>query len=84
MIFAWLYDYTHWKACMFFSIIVDLGFPDGVVVKKPPAVQVWSLGQEDPLKKGMATHSSILAGEFHRQRSLAGYSLWGRKESDTT
>ena len=22
--------------------------------------QVWSLGQEDPLKKGMATHSSIL------------------------
>ena len=23
-------------------------------------------------------------GEFHRQRSLAGYSPWGRKESDTT
>ena len=23
--------------------------------------QVWSLGQEDPLEKGMATHSSILA-----------------------
>ena len=22
--------------------------------------QVWSLGQEDPLEKGMATHSSIL------------------------
>ena len=22
---------------------------------------VWSLGQEDPLEKGMATHSSILA-----------------------
>ena len=33
----------------------------------------WSLGQEDPLEKGMATHSSILAGEFHVQRSLAGY-----------
>ena len=33
-------------------------------VKNPPAVQqmpVPSLGQEDPLKKGMATHSSILA-----------------------
>ena len=32
-------------------------------VKNPPAVQqmpVPSLGQEDPLKKGMATHSSIL------------------------
>ena len=35
--------------------------------------QVLSLDQENPLKKGMATHSSIL-GEFHEQRSLAGYS----------
>ena len=36
-------------------------------VKNPPAVQqmpVPSLGQEDPLKKGMATHSSILAWEI--------------------
>ena len=32
----------------------------------------------------MANHSSILAGESHGQRSLAGYSPWGRKESDTT
>ena len=33
-------------------------------VKNPPMIQdkwVWSLGQEDPLKKGMATHFSILA-----------------------
>ena len=26
----------------------------------------------------------FLPGEFHRQRSLAGYSPWGHKESDTT
>ena len=48
---------------------------------------VRSLGGEDPLKKEMATHSSILGeypGEFHGQKSLAGYSLWGRKESDMT
>ena len=32
----------------------------------------------------MATPSSILAGKFHGQRSLAGYSPWGQKESDTT
>ena len=32
--------------------------------------QVQSLGQEDPLEKGMATHSSILPGEFHGQRIL--------------
>ena len=31
----------------------------------------------------MATHSSM-PGEFHGQRSLAGYSLRGLKESDTT
>ena len=32
----------------------------------------------------MATHYSILAGESHRERSLAGYSPWGCKESDMT
>ena len=29
-----------------------------------PEMQVWSLGQEDPLEKEMATHSSILAWEI--------------------
>ena len=46
-------------------------------------VQVPSLGWEDPLEKEMATHSSVLAWEIHGQRSLAGYSPWGCKESDT-
>ena len=41
---------------------------------------VQSLDQEDPLEEGMATYSSILAWETHGQRSLAGYSSWGRKE----
>ena len=57
------------------------------MVKNLPAMQetwVQSLGWEDPLEKGMATHSSILAGEFHGQRSLVGYSPWGSKESNTT
>ena len=31
----------------------------------------------------MATHSGILPGKFCGQRSLVGYSAWGRKESDT-
>jgi len=33
------------------------------VVKSLPGFETWvrSLGQEDPLEKGMATHSSILA-----------------------
>ena len=47
-------------------------------------MRVRFLDWEDPLEKGMATHFSILAGESHGQRSLAGHSLWGCKESDTT
>ena len=46
--------------------------------------QVQSLGWEDPLEKEMAIHSSILPGKSHGQRSLEGYSPWGRRESDTT
>ena len=40
-------------------------------------------GWEDPLEEGMATHSSILAWEIPWTRSLAGYSPWAHKESDT-
>ena len=39
------------------------------LVKNLPALQealVWFLGQEDPLEKGMATHSSILAWRIPR------------------
>ena len=58
-----------------------------LMVKDLPAVQdtgVQSLGWEDPLEEEMATHSSILPGESHGQRSLVGYSPQGGKESDTT
>ena len=57
------------------SLVVQL-------VKNPLAVWetwVWSLGWEDPLEKEKATHSSILAGEFHGL-----YSPGGRKESNMT
>ena len=43
---------------------------------------VLSLGQEDPLEKGKATHSSILAWRILWKRNLAGYSPWGSKELD--
>jgi len=42
--------------------------------------QVQSKGQENPLEKGIATHSSIF-GEPHEKRSLEG--SWGRKKSST-
>ena len=52
------------------------------LVKNPPTMQetwVRSLGWEDSLEKGKATHSVFWPGEFHGL-----YSPWGRKESDKT
>ena len=46
-------------------------FPGGSRVKNLPAMQeicVRSLGQEDPLEKEMATHSSILASKSQSRR----------------
>ena len=47
------------------------GFPGSSVVKNPPEMQEmqifptpWNVGLDDPLEKGMATHSSILAWEI--------------------
>ena len=57
-----------------------------LMVKNPPATagDMRDSGWEDPLKEGMATHSSILTWRIHGQRSLAGYSPRGLKELDTT
>ena len=55
-------------------------------VKNLPAMkETWigSLGQEDTLKKGMDTHSSIFAWRIPWTKELMGYSPWGHKESDT-
>ena len=69
-----------------------MGFPGSLVIKNLPAMQepqetrVQSLGWEDPLEEGMATHSSILAQripwteEPGRLQSMDS----GRKESDKT
>ena len=43
--------------------------------------QVQSLGQEDPLEKGMATNSSTLAW---RIPGWGNFRLWGRTASNTT
>ena len=45
------------------------------IVRNPPVVEetrVLSLGQEDPLDKGMATHSSILAQRTLRTEESGG------------
>ena len=56
-------------------------------VMKLPAMRearAWSLGQEDPLEKGMATHSSILAWRIPWTEEPGGYCPWGHKELDVT
>ena len=80
---TWLSDFH------FTSLAVDY-FRASLVaqmVKNSPAMQeIWvqSLGQEDPLKKEMAIHSSILIGESLGQGSLVGCSPWGHKELHMT
>ena len=57
------------------------------MVKNLPEMQeirVWSLGWEDPLEKGMTTHSSILVWRISWTKDLVGYSPWGHKESYLT
>ena len=59
------------------------------LVKTPPAMQETqapSLGWEDPLEKEMATHSSILPGEFHGQRNWGPwcYKSWTQVSNYTT
>ena len=47
-------------------------------------MQFRSLGQEDPLEEGVATHSSVLAWRIPWTEELGGLRPWGHKESDTT
>ena len=56
-------------------------------LKNLPAMQetwVRSLGQEDPLEKGTATHTSIFAWRILWTEELVDYSPWSSKESDMT
>ena len=57
------------------------------MVKNLPAIretQVRSLGQEDPLEKEMATHSSFLAWEIPWTEEPSGLQSMGSQKSDTT
>ena len=57
------------------------GFPVAQVVKNLPAkeTRVQSLGREDPLGKGMATHSSILAWRIPRTEEPGGLQFVGSR-----
>ena len=67
-----------------------MGSPVAQQVKSPPAIQelqrrgfnVW-VGKIPWRRKWLPT-PVFLSGKFQGPRSLAGYSPWGRKESDMT
>ena len=66
------------------------GFPDGANSKEPlpmqvtQETQVQSLGQEEPSSRKWQPALIFLLAKLHGQRSLAGYSPLGHKESDMT
>ena len=76
-----------WELCFPFLLPVILRTCLVVqMVKNLPAMRetgVQSLGQEDPLEKGMAIHSSILAWRIPWTEEPEGYSPSSHKESDT-
>ena len=69
------------KLCKTVFIIEICGLKETLdAVKNPPAMQetrVQSLDQEDPLEKGMATHSSILAWRIPRTEEPGGLQFIG-------
>ena len=70
---------------MFFVIHSNL-LPSGLVLNNLPAmqeIQVQSLGQEDPLKKEMATHTSILAWEIPKTEEPSRLWSMGSQKSWT-
>ena len=78
--------YSTVKKYVFWAL--SAGFLSGSAIKNLPAMQKSKemrapfLGQEDPLEKEMATHSSILAWKIPWTEETGG--PWGHKELDTT
>jgi len=62
-------------------------FPIAQIVKNLPVMQETGFNpwvRKIPWKRKWQPTPVFLPGQFHEQRSMAGYSPWGRKESDTT
>ena len=75
------------RSLFFGPTIYPNGFPGGSAVRiHLPMREKWvqSLGQEDPLEKGMATRSSTLAWEIPGTEELGGLQSPGSQASDTT
>ena len=78
------------KAVVLCLCMINKGLPWWLSAKESACsagdkeMQVQSLGQEDPWRRKWQPTPVFLPGRFHGQKSLAGYSPQGHKESDTT
>ena len=82
----WATDTNGHETDLFQYIKGFIGFLGGSVVKNMSAKKktlVWSLGQEDPLEQGMATHSSILAWRIPWTRGAWRAAVHGVAKSRT-
>ena len=86
-------DFWSPEIVVFYTVLSTVfGFPCGASCKelachcrRHKRLRFDPLGWEDPLEKGMAAHSSILAWRILMKRETwLGYSLWGHKELDMT
>ena len=89
---------VHWKArrlCFLHlnrqPFLIPLGFPDGSGVSEGKRICLqFRIPQYNPRVKNIPWRRQWLPttvfwpGEFHGQKSLAGYSPWGHEEVDTT
>ena len=85
-----IYYQCHLRGDERLSITIKWDVPGGSVVKSPlplqetEETQVRGWGRQIPWRRAWQPTPVILAGEFHGQRSPAGYSPRGHKESDMT
>ena len=80
-----VYWHWHWQSTL--TTVYWLVYMVAQTVKNLPAIketQVWSLGWEDPLEKGMTTHSNILAWRIPIDRGASWAINCGGAESDMT
>ena len=69
-----------------YHFVLFLGFPGGLSITNPHAStgDIRDSGLILGLGRSPGGGHVVLPGKFHGQRSLSGYSPWGREESDMT
>ena len=90
-VYLWreMYSMSTYSSTILFSLLLIFDDSSSLVAQAVKnALQCWRPGFDPWVGRspgeGHATHSSIVAGKPHGQRSLVGYSPWDCKEMDTT